>query len=109
MYFIAKANLGFDNWIDTIYFNPSNRALYRRQNLGITYGAIIENVTGGPSSDTVYDNKVNNGPSKQGRMIQFHLGAGGMISLSQARVAIPYFYPLPFASFFSNTIQWQFV
>lgn len=53
-------------------------------------------MTGGPSSDTVYDNKVDNVIKTGGGDDTIHLSRGYDI-VRQARVAIPYFYPLPLA------------
>jgi IS1 family transposase len=55
-----------------IYSTHQTELYTGSKNLGIAYGAIIENVTGGPSSDTVYDNKVDN-------VINCHLGNGASV------------------------------
>lgn len=75
--FHSQGQFGFDNWIDTIYSTHQTELYTGSKNLGIAYGAIIENVTGGPSSDTVYDNKVDNVIKTGGGDDTIHLGAGG--------------------------------
>lgn len=75
--FASQGKTGFDSWIDSAYAQQSSKIYTGTHNLGIAYGAIIENVITGSAADTVTDNKVDNDIKTSAGNDLIYLGAGG--------------------------------
>ena len=75
--FASQGKTGFDSWIDSVYSQQPSTIYTGTHNLGIAYGAIIENVTTGSAADSVTDNKVDNNIKTGAGNDLIYLGAGG--------------------------------
>ena len=75
--FASQGKTGFDSWIDSVYSQQPSTIYTGTHNLGIAYGAIIENVITGSAADTVTDNKVDNDIKTSAGNDLIYLGAGG--------------------------------